>query len=185
MLSLTIRILISCTHIFVVPVYLNYFNGIVKKLNGPKHLDDLQRNLNNVECTVSLVDGFVPAGSPQVPDQYACTTDEGDAIFFDGDASTLLGAGFVTGETRIALAPETMSTDGKISVEQAMKAPGSSRNIFKGNRRRKMTTTGTKKVLVILVTNGVDKPSQSEQDMYNDVFQDDNNLVSTVSVAIR
>jgi len=48
-----------------------------------------------------------------------------------------------------------------------------------------LTTTGTKKVLVILVTNGVDKPSQSEQDMYNDVFEDDNNLVSAVSVAIR
>jgi len=139
-----------------------------------------------VECTVSLVDGLVPPGSPQVPDQYACTTDEGDAVlFFDGDASTLFGAGFVTGETRIALTPQAMSTDGKISVQQAMKAPGSSRNIFKGNRRRKLTTTGTKKVLVILVTNGVDKPSQSEQDMYNDVFRDDNNLVSTVSVAIR
>jgi len=139
-----------------------------------------------VECTVSLVDGLVPPGSPQVPHQYVCTTDEGDAIFFDGDASTLLGAGFVTGETRIALAPQAISTDGEISVQQAVKAPGSSRNIFnKGNRRRKLTTTGTKKVLVILVTNGVDKPSQSEQDMYNDVFEDDNNLVSTVSVAIR
>jgi hypothetical protein len=138
-----------------------------------------------VECTVSLVDGLVPPGSPQVPDQYACTTDEGDAILFDGDASTLLGAGFVTGETRIALAPQAMSIDGKISVQQAMQAPGSSRNIFTGNRRRKLTTTGAKKVLVVLVTNGVDKPSQSEQDMYNDVFEDDNNLVSAVSVAIR
>jgi hypothetical protein len=158
--------------------------GILKKLNGPKHRNDLHRNFNNVECTVSLVDGLVPPGSPQVPDQYACTTDEGDAIFFDGDASSLLGAEFVTGETRISLAPTAMSTDGKISVEQAMKAQGSSRNIFTGNRR-KLTTTGTKKVLVILVTNGVDKPSQSEQDMYNDVFEDDNNLVSAVSVAIR
>jgi len=184
------------------------FHGILKKLNGPTRLNDLQRNHNNEECTVSLVNGLVPPGSPRVPHQeYVCTTDEGDAIFFDGDPSTLLGAGFVTGETRIALAPQAMSTDGKIrfvtgetrialasqaistdgeiSVQQAMKAPGSSRNIYKGNRRRKLTTTGTKKVLVILVTNGVDKPSQSEQDMYNDVFQDDNNLVSTVSVAIR
>jgi len=139
-----------------------------------------------VECTVSLVDGLVPQGSPQVPDQYVCTTDEGDAIFFDGDPSTLLGAEFVTGETRIALAPQAMSTDGQISVhQQAAETPGYSRNIFRGNRRRKLTTTGTRKVLVILVTNEVDKPSQSEQDMYNDVFQDDNNLVSTVSVAIR
>jgi len=138
-----------------------------------------------MECTVSLVDGLVPPGSPQVPDQYACTTDEGDAIFFDGDPSTLLGAGFVTGETRIALAPEAMSTDGKINVHQVVESPGSSLNIFKGNRRRKLTTTGTKKVLVILVTNGIEKPSQSEQDMYNDVFQDDNNLVSAVSVEIR
>ena len=78
-----------------------------------------------MECTVSFVDGLVPPGSPQVPAQYACTTDEGDAIFFDGDASTMLGAGFVTGETIIALAPQAMSTDGKLSVQQAMKAPGS------------------------------------------------------------
>ena len=159
--------------------------GILKKLNGPKHRNDLHRNFNNVECTVSLVDGIVPPGSPQVPDQYACTTDEGDAIFFDGDASTLLGAGFVTGETRVKLEPPLITIDGNISVEKAMKGPGSFRNIFKGNHRRKLTTRGTKSVLVILVTNGVHKPSQSEQDMHNDVFQDDNNLVSAVSVMIR
>ena len=98
----------------------------------------------------------------------------------------MLSAGFVSGETRLALAPSLINTDGKIRVEKAMKkAPGSSHNIFTGNRRRKLTTTGTKKVLVILVTNGVDKPSQSEQKMYNDVFQDDNNLVSEVPVAMR
>jgi len=166
--------------------YLSNINGIiVKKLNGPTHFNDLQRNPNKVECTASLVDGLVPPGSPQVPDQYACTTDEGDAIFFDGDASTLLGAGFVTGETKIALASQAMSTDGKISVQQAMSPGVMAISNSIDDRRRKLTTTGTKKVLVILVTNGVHKPSQSEQDMYNDVFEDDNNLVSTVLVAIR
>ena len=178
--------LIKCTHIFVVPE-LSTINGILKNLIGLKHLKEHQTNLNNVECTVSLVDGIVPPGSPQVIDEYACTTDEGDAIvFFDGDASTLIDAGFVIGETRIALAPQAMSSDGKISMQQAMKkAPESSRNIFEEDGRRKLTTTGTKSVLVILVTNGVDKPSQSEQQMYNDVFQDENNLVSAVPVTIR
>jgi hypothetical protein len=33
----------------------------------------------------------------------------------------LIGAGFVIGETRIALAPQAMSSDGKISMQQAMK----------------------------------------------------------------
>jgi hypothetical protein len=131
-----------------------------------------------VECTVSEVHGFVPPGSPQLPDQYACTTDEGDALFLDGEASALLGAGFVADETRLALAPQIISSGRNISVQQAM-APGAvaDRNIF-GGRTRKLTTTGNKSVLVIRVDSDDYAPSQSEAKMHDDVFVDDNNLVS-------
>jgi len=133
-----------------------------------------------VECTVSEVHGIPPPGSPQVPEQYACTTDEGDALFFDGDASSaLLGAGFVTGETTLALTPQAMSSDGHISVQQAM-APGAVAvsNPIAGGRRKLTTTTGEKRVLVVRVVSNDYAPSQSEAKMSDDVFVDDNNLVS-------
>ena len=141
-------------------------------------MDESNRNLKLVECTVSEVHGFAPPGSPQLPDQYACTTDEGDALFFDGEAPALLGAGFVAGETRVALAPHAMSSKGHISVKQAM-APGAVavRNIF-GGRTRKLTTTGNKRVLVIRVVSDSYRPSQDEAKMSDDVFVDENNLVS-------
>jgi len=133
-----------------------------------------------VECTVSKVHGIAPPGSPQVPEQYACTTDEGDALFFDGDASALLGAGFVTGETTLALAPQAMLCDGYISVQQAM-APGA---VAVSSLVMLTTTTGEKSVLVIRVVSNAYAPSQSEAKMSNDVFVDDNNLVSTVTATI-
>ena len=131
-----------------------------------------------MECTVSEVHGIAPPGSPQVSEEYACTTDEGDALFFDGDASALLGAGFVAGETRLALAPQAMSSGRNISVQRAM-APGAVavRNIF-GGRTRKLTTTGNKRVLVIRVVSDSYWPSQDEAKMSDDVFVDENNLVS-------
>jgi len=130
-----------------------------------------------VECTVSEVHGLAPPGSPQVPVQYACTTDEGNDLFFDGDASALLGEGFVPGEKTLAFSPQAMLSDGKIIVQQAM-APGAVavRNIFGG--RRKLTTTGNKSVLVVRVISNNYAPSQDEAKMHDDVFVDDNNLVS-------
>ena len=136
-----------------------------------------------MECTVSEVHGIFPPGSPQVPAQYACTTDEGDALFFDGDVSALLGAGFVTGETTLALAPQAMSSDGHISVQQAM-APGAVAVSRRVGGRRKLTTTGEKSVLVVLVISNDYAPSQNEAMMHDDVFVDDNNLVSTTAVTI-
>jgi len=44
--------------------------------------NEANRNLDIVECNVSEVHGLTLPGSPLVPVQYACTTDEGDAFFF-------------------------------------------------------------------------------------------------------
>ena len=136
-----------------------------------------------MECTVSEVHGIAPRGSPQVPEEYACTTDEGDALFFDGDASALLGAGFVTGETTLAVAPQAISSDGNISVQQAM-TPGAVAVSRLVGGRRKLTTTGNKSVLVVRVISDSYWPSQDEAKMHGDVFVDDNNLVSTFTATI-
>ena len=160
--------------------------SLEQKLSGPtantataaiSDTDGVNRNLKFVECTVSEVHGLAPPGSPQVPAQYACTTNEGNPLFFDGDASTLLGAGFVPGETTLALAPQAMLSDGNISVQQAM-APGAVAVSRLVGGRRKLTTTGNKRVLVVRVVSNNYAPSQSEAKMSDDVFVDDNNLVS-------
>ena len=89
----------------------------------------------------------------------------------------MLGEGFVPGEKTLAFSPQAMLSDGKIIVQQAM-APGAVavRNIFGG--RRKLTTTGNKSVLVVRVVSNNYAPSQDEAKMHDDVFVDDNNLVS-------
>eukprot|EP00979_Chaetoceros_neogracilis_P008098 scaffold1780_cov189-Chaetoceros_neogracile.AAC.1 len=71
--------------------------------------------LDSVECTVSKVLGLTPPGAQEVPVQYECTTDDDDALFFDYDATPLLGNDFESGETRLTLAPQAMTSDGKIS----------------------------------------------------------------------
>ncbi len=89
----------------------------------------------------------------------------------------MLGAGFVTGETTLAVAPQAISSYGNISVQQAM-TPGVVAVSRLVGGRRKLTTTGNKSVLVVRVVSNDYAPSQSEAKMYDDVFVDDNNLVS-------
>jgi hypothetical protein len=136
---------------------------------------------------VSEVNGLTPPDAKEVPVQYACTTDDDDNIlFFDNDATALLGKGFVSGETRLTLAPQAMSSDGMINVQQAM-APGAVAisNGVENNRRRKLTTTVTKEVLVVRVVSADYWPDQSEATMSNDVFDDANNLVSHAAPMIN
>ena len=135
-------------------------------------------NLDIVECDVSEVHGLTLPGSPLVPVQYACTTDEGDAFFFDGDVSNLLQSKSIASQTRIAFPQSTVGSNGKISAQKAMTLGAAPRNMLTENRQRKLTTTGQKDVLVILVVSDDDAPTQSEATMFNDVFEDDNNLVS-------
>ena len=78
----------------------------------------INRNLDLVECNSIEVHGLTTLlGSPQVSQQYSCAT------YFDGAASTLLSAGFAAGDTRLALAPQAMTSNENISIQQAM-APG-------------------------------------------------------------
>jgi len=122
---------------------------------------------------------LTPPGISQVPVQYACTTDEGDALFFDGDAPQLFRTKSIAAMARIALPQGAITSDGQISVQKAMALGGAApRNIFIGKRKRNLTATGRKAVLVIRVVSNEYAPSQSEAKMSNDVFDDENNLVS-------
>eukprot|EP00979_Chaetoceros_neogracilis_P016215 scaffold7356_cov164-Chaetoceros_neogracile.AAC.2 len=142
----------------------------------------LKSTIALVECTVSEVHGLTPPDATEVPVQFACTTDDDDnTLFFDSDAAALLGNDFVSGVTRLALAPQGISPDGMIHVQQAMALGAVTivSNDVENDRRRKLTTTGIKEVLVVLVvSDACDEcaPSQSEAKMSNDVFYDENNL---------
>jgi len=142
---------------------------------------EVTRNINFIECEVSKVHGLAVPGSPEVAEQYACTTDEGGSLFFDSDASELLGAGFVSGDARLALAPQVISDSGSINIQRAM-IPGlvaiSAGSNDGVNRKSKVAAIGNKQLLVIRVVSNDYEPAQSEAQLYDDVFGDDNNLVS-------
>ena len=131
---------------------------------------------DSVPCIVAEVHGLQVPGSDPLPMQYSCSADTGDVLFFDSDASMILGDDFEPGHTRLTLSMAAMTTGGLISVQEAMLNDGSA--IVSNDHERKsrrLTTTGTKKVLVVRVT-GSHSPWQSEAQLYDDVFNDDNNL---------
>ena len=112
--------------------------------------------------------------------QLSCTTDEGVDITFDGDANLILDRNdFESGITKLTIPSDSVSdhlhveldstTLGKIAVVT---------DPLSGGERRRLTREGEFSVLVIRVTDGTYAPSQDEAKMFNDVFGDENNLVS-------
>jgi len=134
-------------------------------------------NDETLDCTVVEVHAFPEPGHPDIPIQYQCTTDDGDALFIDGDAIAVLGDEFESGHTRMSVPSGAVSINGRISLNLARGAITIS-NDDHIHSRRKLTRTGTYSVLVIRVVSSSYAPSQDEARMYNDVFADENNLVS-------
>ena len=134
---------------------------------------------DSVDCTVAEVHGLAPPGYPDVPKQYTCEGDNGEMLFFDGDAAPLLGADFESGHTRLALTSAAMSTDGQISVQQAMSRHAAIiSNDHNRENRRLNHRTGEKTVLVVRVVGGANSATvaQNEAKLFNDIFSDENNL---------
>jgi len=130
-----------------------------------------------LDCTVAEVHGLPEPGHPDVPVQYQCATDDGDTLFIDGDAIAVLGDEFESGHTRMSVPSSAVSINGRINLNQAQGAITVS-NDDDSHSRRKLTRIGTYSVLVIRVVSSTYDLDQTEADMYNDVFADENNLVS-------
>ena len=137
------------------------------------------RKGNHLDCTASEVHGMPVDGQP-LAHQLSCTTDEGVDITFDGDANLILDRNdFESGITKLTIPSDSVSdhlhveldstTLGKIAVVT---------DPLSGGERRRLTREGELSVLVIRVTDGTYAPSQDEAKMFNDVFGDENNLVS-------
>ena len=130
-----------------------------------------------LNCTATEVHGYPEPGHPEIPVQYQCATDDGEALFIDGDAIAVLGDEFESGHTIMSVPSSAVSINGRINLNQAQGAITVS-NDDHSHSRRKLTRIGTYKVLVIRVVSSDYAPSQSEAKMYDDVFADANNLVS-------
>lgn len=134
----------------------------------------------SVDCTVAEVHGLPPPGSPDVPKQYTCGGDNGEILFFDGDAAPLLGADFEPGHTRLTLTSAAMSAYGQISVQQAMSRRGAAIISNDHNRKNRRLThePGDMTVLVVRVVGGANSATvaQNEAKLFNDIFSDENNL---------
>ena len=139
------------------------------------------RKGNHLDCTASEVHGMSVDGQP-LAHQLSCTTDKGVDITFDGDVNLILDRNdFESGITKLTIPSDSVSdhlhhveldsnTLGKIAV---VADPLSGRD-----ERRRLTREGEFSVLVVRVTDGTYEPSQDEAKMFNDVFGDENNLVS-------
>ena len=134
-------------------------------------------NDETLDCTVVEVHGFPEPDHPGTPPQYQCANDAGEALFIDGDVIAVLGDQFESGHTTMSVPSSAVSINGHISLDQAQGAITVS-NDDHSHSRRKLTRIGTYKVLVIRVVSSDYDVSQSEAQMYDDVFADANNLVS-------
>jgi hypothetical protein len=148
------------------------------KQQSSRQLDDEV----TIECVVSEIDGlFPPEEGDREESIYGCASDEDDSMyFFNDDPTILLGENFTSGETLLSVSLDAFTSEGLIDVEQASMQASTTVTLLDENstRRRRLTSTGIKKVLVIRVesSNGSVSPFQSEAQMANDVFEDENNL---------
>ena len=147
------------------------------KTGETKHREETFFLDDKLDCTVAEVHGLPETGHPDVPIQYQCTTDAGEDLFIDGDAIAVLGDEFESGHTRMSVPSRAVSINGRISLNRAGGAITIS-NDDHSHSSRKLTKTGTFSVLVIRVVSSDYEPEQDEAKMYDDVFADENNLVS-------
>jgi hypothetical protein len=131
-----------------------------------------------IQCTVAEVHGLSPPGMHPVHKKYSCSKDDDDGtiLFFDNDASPLLGHDFEPGHTKMKISSSAISSNGIISVDQAMR-PGTA--LISNSHERRLSTrqAGTKTVLVVRIVDKFgNKPAQNETRLYDDWFNDSNNL---------
>jgi len=112
---------------------------------------------------------------------YGCTSDlDNITYFFNKNPTKLLTDDFISGETMLSISLHAFTSDGLIDVDQALVPGASSLTVFHDDlhERRRLRRNGVKEILVVRVTSldGSIAPSQSEAQLVNDFFQDENNL---------
>ncbi len=136
------------------------------------------------QCNVKEIHGMVLPGQLELPAKYIChdVEESGHTYRLSGDVGSFFEwEDVASGNVEINVPYSAIDSDGNIPIDDRTASP-----ITISNDRRRLSTvstTGTKKVLVVRVSDdndGADSKSkvpQSEVKLYWDVFGDENNLV--------
>lgn len=127
-----------------------------------------------------------PPGSEELDPIYTCHAEQqGDHTYFiKGDTDSFFeGENVASGMVNMVVPFSALGNSGDIVINDET----SSEMSVSYDRRRLMSTTGTKKVLVVRITDEYNSDQrmhlfQNEDRMYFDVFRDENNLVSFFSL---
>lgn len=167
-------------------------------MRGFSHEEPKQelKTLGSIDCIVVEIDGLFPPSqvesssavshgsymnNEREASTYGCNSDQDNiTYFFNKDPTELLTDDFISGETMLSISKHAFASDGLIDVDQALMPGTSSLTVFHEDlhERRRLRRTGVKEILVVRVTSvdGKIAPSQSEAQLINDIFQDENNL---------
>lgn len=171
---------------FIVAFVLNTFvhlshGSLLRGWPMKKVIDDtiLKIEANgSFECDVYNLDAMTPPGEPDIDeDQWICVKKSGDEVrtfFFDRNfterfASQLPEVGIVR------MSVPWGAVDGA-NVDTSYEGITVTENI--SNRRKLAARMGTQKVLIVRVIGTDQSPTQWKNQIYDDFFGDENNLVS-------
>ena len=147
------------------------FHAIFSHSNRPLPPPQTQtRNLRpTVECTLYSTHGFTPPDAEEVPEQYLCTDSDEYSIRMD-NAQAMMDGSFPSGHKKLRIPKDAISMDDTVEMNQFIA-------VEHGSERRQLTKTGTYSVLVVRVVDGSGNSVKSAAQLYDDVFNDENNLV--------
>ena len=138
------------------------------------------------DCDAYKLDGMIPPGEPNIERQewiceakFSSTQDEVKIFFFDGDVKRKFNADIPKVAGAISMSIPWSAVDGtKIDILHE----GISVNKNKNNRRKLAKKTGTRKVLIVRVIGSDQAPGYWVDDLYDNFFGDENNLVRSLSL---
>ena len=130
------------------------------------------------DCDVYDLDAMTPPGAPTIDeDPWICVLKSGDQVrtfFFDGNFEERFAAQLPeVGITRMSV--PWSAVDG-VNIDSSYEGITVTENL--SNRRKLAARMGTKKVLIVRVIGTDQAPTQWKNQIYDDFFGDENNLVS-------
>ncbi|GFH44443.1 hypothetical protein CTEN210_00917 [Chaetoceros tenuissimus] len=129
-----------------------------------------------IDCTISLITGLVSRpGEAHVQESFVCiSTSDDDPILLMDDPRDVLGNDFINGVSKVSLCIE--GSKKQVLLKESL-IDGSLNNDLR--RSLASQANGVKKVLVVRVVsarNSNIKPIQSEEQLFDDIFDDNNNM---------
>lgn len=128
-------------------------------------------------CTVRLLASKAKPGV-FIPSVVKCVSNDARSIRLDGDLVKFFGDSSFIRNTEISF-PESLIVDGAVDLDAADPLTIS---ISRGSGIISSPFTGTYKVLVVRVTDGVNAPTNTVAELGTKTFDDDVNLVSNLAV---